>query len=322
MPAKGSAMWTVCAMKWFGSHCRAAMRLLSLSLSSHPSPPSFPFPPSKQTYAHPTHIDSQDVVSCAKRKFLSTHRCMQPMPDMLHPICKHIQSKLRCADVTLLRMLDGFPAIPEATLTVLRALSPSMRGLFACKAKCGGKRAESECSQQHPCALSCGACTLSSLKATKEWPDAQIRTTHANKCPTPCHRPLLCGHECESGGCHSQDECPSCTKACSVSCIHSKCTNKCKEPCSLCVEACTWQCPIPHASGVVHACPMRCGSPCLRLPCDERCEKMLRCGHRCPGLCGEPCLSAQSCVECYQGKATHSSQEQAHMEQVVDMLLV
>ena len=34
----------------------------------------------------------------------------------------------------------------------------------------------------------------------------------------------------------------------------------------------------------------------LRLPCDERCDKQLACGHRCPGVCGEACPGASYCA--------------------------
>jgi len=34
---------------------------------------------------------------------------------------------------------------------------------------------------------------------------------------------------------------------------------------------------------------MPCAAPCDRLPCDERCAKILKCGHQCPSLCGEDC---------------------------------
>lgn len=42
---------------------------------------------------------------------------------------------------------------------------------------------------------------------------------------------------------------------------------------------------------------MPCAAPCNRLPCDERCSKVLDCGHRCPGLCGEPCYE-DYCQDC------------------------
>ena len=34
---------------------------------------------------------------------------------------------------------------------------------------------------------------------------------------------------------------------------------------------------------------MPCAAPCDRLPCDERCTRLLKCGHQCPSLCGEEC---------------------------------
>jgi hypothetical protein len=42
---------------------------------------------------------------------------------------------------------------------------------------------------------------------------------------------------------------------------------------------------------------MPCAAPCDRLPCDERCNKTLECGHQCPSLCGEDCPSGL-CQHC------------------------
>jgi len=42
---------------------------------------------------------------------------------------------------------------------------------------------------------------------------------------------------------------------------------------------------------------MPCAAPCNRLPCNERCQKALSCGHQCPGLCGERCHE-QYCQTC------------------------
>lgn len=42
---------------------------------------------------------------------------------------------------------------------------------------------------------------------------------------------------------------------------------------------------------------MPCAAPCDRLPCDQRCAKVLSCGHRCPGVCGEPCAEGY-CHQC------------------------
>lgn len=42
---------------------------------------------------------------------------------------------------------------------------------------------------------------------------------------------------------------------------------------------------------------MPCAAPCDRLPHDERCTRILDCGHQCPSLCGEDCPSGL-CQEC------------------------
>ena len=43
---------------------------------------------------------------------------------------------------------------------------------------------------------------------------------------------------------------------------------------------------------------MPCAAPCNRLPCDERCDKLLACGHRCPSFCGEECPDRAFCPIC------------------------
>jgi hypothetical protein len=42
---------------------------------------------------------------------------------------------------------------------------------------------------------------------------------------------------------------------------------------------------------------MPCAAPCNRLLCDERCTKLLPCGHQCPSICGEDC-PVDYCQEC------------------------
>lgn len=76
-----------------------------------------------------------------------------------------------------------------------------------------------------------------------------------------------------------------------VKCQHSKCEDKCSKPCAPCVEPCTWSCE--H----IGRCEAPCGAPCTRLPCDERCSKLLSCGHQCPSLCGETCPDGY-CQKC------------------------
>ena len=43
---------------------------------------------------------------------------------------------------------------------------------------------------------------------------------------------------------------------------------------------------------------MVCGAPCDRLPCGERCSKLLDCGHQCPSVCGEDCPTSLNCIIC------------------------
>lgn len=91
--------------------------------------------------------------------------------------------------------------------------------------------------------------------------------------------------------------------------------------CTSCVEKCDWKCD--HGIG---QCPLVCGAPCSRLPCNmvsileinacivyknlshklvtaKRCTKSLKCGHQCPSLCGEVCPSASFCQVCGQKKS-------------------
>ncbi|KAL6075671.1 NFX1-type zinc finger-containing protein 1 [Balamuthia mandrillaris] len=170
---------------------------------------------------------------------------------------------------------------------------------FFCSIPCGRK--QNEC--DHPCQSRCGECirqtilksgTLPSSASSKE--ERVNIFHHAGTCrATNCDRPLFCGHRCQgkNGGCHPSGKCPPCSQPCLTRCIHSQCNLLCKEACSACAEPCAWSCP--HEG----RCPLPCGSPCGRLPCDKRCEKRMSCGHQCPGVCGEePCPSSDYCREC------------------------
>lgn len=98
------------------------------------------------------------------------------------------------------------------------------------------------------------------------------RTSHGRH---PCRKVLFCGHPCQEG-CSENHECTKkCMKQCQRSCRHSVCAKACHIVCAPCAEPCSWECP--HAG----RCPLPCGSICLRLPCDERCTKVLPCGHLC-----------------------------------------
>ncbi|KAH6893145.1 hypothetical protein B0T10DRAFT_436979, partial [Thelonectria olida] len=135
----------------------------------------------------------------------------------------------------------------------------------------------------HVCPGSCGNCR-------KETNEGVISFTHS-KCKKICNRPHgACNHRC-SKLCHDGEACSNCEAKCEVRCSHSACASTCSKACAPCIEKCTWNCP--HQG----PCSMPCAAPCDRLPCDERCNKTLQCGHQCPSLCGEECPSGL-CQKC------------------------
>ncbi len=119
------------------------------------------------------------------------------------------------------------------------------------------------------------------------------RTAHRSH---KCERSLYCQHLCGKN-CSQDHHCnPTCGGVCRQQCLHQKCKKPCSEPCAPCMEPCAWSCE--HES-----CPVSCGSVrfllfhtwyslshyifehskiCTRLPCDEPCTNMLKCGHTCP----------------------------------------
>ena len=101
------------------------------------------------------------------------------------------------------------------------------------------------------------------------------------RCSQTCGRQKYCGHTCDFP-CASA--CPPCFKPCRNFCVHSQCPKKCYEPCTPCMEPCEWKCK--HLK-----CTELCGEMCNRPPCNEPCEKVIKCGHPCIGLCGEKCPS-------------------------------
>lgn len=165
--------------------------------------------------------------------------------------------------------------------------------LYSCSEICGLPHAD--CG--HMCTRKCGDCYRARSSAGTglgiDVPAGHgTSPVHAGPCQQRCERPLVCGHQCGMP-CHPQGQCPPCTSSCSVACVHSSCALKCPRPCAVCAEPCTWTCP--HQG----LCPVPCGIPCLRLPCNHQCVKKLQCGHQCPGLCGESCISsAVFCQEC------------------------
>ena len=135
----------------------------------------------------------------------------------------------------------------------------------------------------HSCLGKCGDCRTVS--------ENDLVMYQHRQCRVKCKKPQgSCDHICGEP-CHQNQECGLCRLPCQVQCQHSKCELLCHETCAPCIETCTWSCE--HQG----TCSMPCGAPCDRLPCDERCGKLLACGHRCPGVCGEVCPEGY-CHQC------------------------
>ena len=126
---------------------------------------------------------------------------------------------------------------------------------------------QEKCNQLLPCGHNCQGTCGKCLEGT----------LHI-KCEIKCGRNLPCGHIC-SQKCSS--EC-LCEKYCPNTCDHGYCALNCCEVCIDCMEQCNLGCK--HKK-----CTKKCGELCDREPCDERCDKLMECGHQCYGICGELC---------------------------------
>lgn len=191
--------------------------------------------------------------------------------------CGHTHEKPRCHQVRNEEAMKRLSKQCKARMTVTfktcghtveTSCSNARSDNPFCPAICGEKM---ECG--HPCRQRCGKCEEN------------------HKCNMKCEKRLFCGHYCGSE-CHLPNKCAPCNRKCEVKCVHSKCSRPCHEPCDSCVEPCVWECE--HQG----KCPLVCGAPCSRLPCNLRCKKKLACGHQCPSVCGEDCPPKKFCQIC------------------------
>jgi len=198
--------------------------------------------------------------------------CEQPCPLTLD--CGHACSG-RCGErcPSLCSVLvagdgDGDGGSTPCSHSLLRPCYSTRDGstssLVDCVAVCGAKL-----SCQHYCSGICSKCTVSGVHAA---------------CTKTCTRRLVCGHTC-TGVCGQL--CSPCNLKSLVRCPHAKTTPKCGELAKPCKEKCTWRC-------VHKKCTKKCGAPCNRTVCDEKCDKLLVCGHSCAAHCGELCI----CSDC------------------------
>lgn len=169
--------------------------------------------------------------------------------------------------------------VPECNHTVEIACSKSVTtGDYMCPVPCATLL---PCG--HACPGTCGKCIAKNNDGVSE-------ASH-QRCRKICGRLFsTCNHHCHKF-CHGCTDCGLCVAPCEVTCQHSQCASSCSEACTPCVENCQWACE--HQG----SCTMPCSAACNRLPYDERCAKLLSCGHRYPVICGEACPESL-CKDC------------------------
>ncbi|KAL1792144.1 hypothetical protein ACET3X_009895 [Alternaria dauci] len=208
--------------------------------------------------------------------------CMVSLDNVQLP-CGHVKHGVAChltrnmssisCDVKVSKSVPGC----KHDVIVKCSVDVSRKG-FKCPTPCS-----TVLSCGHPCPGTCGRCN------TKDMTNQPV-VEHAT-CTKTCGRKHgTCNHDC-GRLCHDGTDCGLCQAQCEVRCKHTRCPQRCHEPCAPCIEPCVWSCE--HQGD----CKMPCSAPCSRLPCDERCTKLLVCGHQCPSICGEACPK-DYCQEC------------------------
>ena len=220
---------------------------------------------------------------CPKRCGDPCGQCQEPL-DALELVCGHEYPNPKCYET-----LDPV-SISCKEIVIKQCTLCEHQCRIACSSSTENFKCKEDCGQPLPCGHSsckakCFQCQ--NVNGTKE------RTRHV-PCRQLCGRQLSCGHACPLP-CHSGSNCKPCAKNCWEACKHSKCAAKCIEPCSVCAEACAYQC----SHDTKPRCALLCGAPCNCLPCEESCDKILKCGHYCVGLCGEVC---PPCIHCASSK--------------------
>ncbi|CAF1207828.1 unnamed protein product [Adineta steineri] len=221
-----------------------------------------------------------DEITCKRRcneKFSCGHscarRCHFETPDQHDPCnvlvektvsecghsilieCCKTPTNSNCKKSSLKQLSCGHTAhVPCRIITL-----PNELKQFSCEEPCGSILA---C--KHKCVGTCGDCHTGKLHVP---------------CGEKCERNLICSHVCKVS---CATNCPPCSRQCETRCIHSRCKNTCGSPCPPCRRLCGYKCK--HLQ-----CTRLCSEPCDRGPCNEPCNKKLKCGHTCIGLCGEKC---------------------------------
>ena len=228
---------------------------------------------------------SLEIHKCSRRCYEDCGRCEATVSKQLP--CGHIKEKCKCYE-------NAFEIKCNEKCNKILKCGHKCQGycwqdcnLLACKEKIRCKLAcghineiechllkevsqiicQEKCNQVLPCGHKCNGTCGECLEGTLH-----------KKCESNCGRNLPCGHIC-SQKCSS--EC-LCEKKCPNICDHGYCDLNCCEICMDCMENCKLGCK--HGK-----CKKKCGELCDRVPCDQRCDKKMECGHQCYGICGERC---------------------------------
>ncbi|GBB88387.1 hypothetical protein RclHR1_14960002 [Rhizophagus clarus] len=233
---------------------------------------------------------------CSKLCYDNCGECEFLIGDIILPGCGHVLKNAKCwqdrnKDLIKCRVLVSKKLLFCEHYKEICCFEPVNN--VKCKEIC---KKQLECG--HDCLNECFECQNHS-KPQEDSENEEMETdiitpierTRHGKCQTKCSRYLFCGHKCRSD-CHERSDCPPCKNLCGVICMHASCKKPCLEPCAVCAEKCSWECK--HQG----RCELSCGAPCYRLPCNERCDRLLKCGHKCAGVCGEICPPKDYCVFC------------------------
>ena len=169
------------------------------------------------------------------------------------------------------------------------------------------KRQEQKCNTKVTKKLPCGheKQTKCSVKPEEVWCDAPCE--RSLPCEHPC--PKKCGEQCSNVKCavkvrktfscgYHEISCLCskdvsqriCLNPCArkLTCGH-RCPGKCSEECSQYEYTCrTIVMKTLNCAGK-HSLEMLCKDDPSTKKCEERCKRILNCGHQCPGLCSQPC---------------------------------
>ncbi|KAK3317593.1 hypothetical protein B0T19DRAFT_294577 [Cercophora scortea] len=218
----------------------------------------------------------------------SCGNCQVLVNDVQLP-CDHVKDRVPCHMTRTPSLIQCVVQVekqlPGCGHTIKTDCSRDIKsGAFLCPIKCSELL---HCG--HVCPGTCGVCRKQAI-------DGTVAIQHQT-CTKACGRPSsICNHVC-TRRCHDGEGCGGCTKRCEVRCPHSSCSLGCRDACAPCVEKCTWSCA--HKG----ACSLPCAAPCDRLPCEQRCDRTLTCGHQCPSFCGEYCPQDLCQICCLQKDA-------------------